>query len=127
MGAFISLACVHETCTVHGYVNKAAKVNIDRLPPREVEGQFIRGQASIVDISLGTTVAEVFDYLGGGMTIPEFLADFPGLAATRIQACFAFGETADLRVATRRLRALATGKTRLHSLVEVKHELGLDA
>jgi predicted DNA-binding protein len=36
-------------------------------------------------------------------------------------------ETEDLRIATRRLRALATGKTRLHSLAEVKHELGIDA
>jgi uncharacterized protein (DUF433 family) len=36
------------------------------------------------------TVADVFDYLGGGMTIAEVLDDFPDLTADNIQACFAF-------------------------------------
>lgn len=36
------------------------------------------------------TVADVFDYLGGGMTIAEILADFPDLTTEDIQACFAF-------------------------------------
>jgi predicted DNA-binding protein len=36
-------------------------------------------------------------------------------------------EAEDLRVATRRLRALAAGKSRLHSAEEVKRELGLGA
>jgi predicted DNA-binding protein len=35
-------------------------------------------------------------------------------------------ETEDLHLATRRLRALATGKSRLHPLAEVKRELGID-
>ena len=35
------------------------------------------------------TVGDVFDYLGGGMTISEVLDDFPDLAADDIQACFA--------------------------------------
>ncbi len=35
-------------------------------------------------------------------------------------------ETEDARVATRRLRALAAGKSRLHPLAEVKRELGID-
>ena len=35
-------------------------------------------------------VADVFDYLGGGMTIAEVLKDFPDLTADDIQACFAF-------------------------------------
>ena len=32
---------VHEICTVHDYVNEAIKVNIGRLPPREVERLFM--------------------------------------------------------------------------------------
>lgn len=36
------------------------------------------------------TVADVFDYLGGGMTVEEVLGDFPDLTAEGIQACFAF-------------------------------------
>jgi uncharacterized protein (DUF433 family) len=35
-------------------------------------------------------VADVFDYLGGGMTIAEVLDDFPDLTADHIQVCFAF-------------------------------------
>ena len=35
-------------------------------------------------------VADVFDYLGGGMTICEVLDDFPDLTADDIQACFGF-------------------------------------
>jgi len=34
-------------------------------------------------------VADVFDYLGGGMNIQEVLDDFPDLTAEDIQACFA--------------------------------------
>jgi uncharacterized protein (DUF433 family) len=36
------------------------------------------------------TVTDVFDYLGGGMTIPEVLDNFPDLTLADIQACFAF-------------------------------------
>ncbi len=36
------------------------------------------------------TVADVFDYLGGGMSVSEVLDDFPDLTADDIQACFAF-------------------------------------
>lgn len=35
-------------------------------------------------------VADVFDYLGGGMTILEVLDDFPDLTAEDIQACFVY-------------------------------------
>jgi len=35
------------------------------------------------------TVGDVFDYLGGGMTVEEVLADFPDLTLQDIQACFA--------------------------------------
>ena len=36
------------------------------------------------------TVADVLDYLGGGMTIPEVLDDFPDLKAEDVQACLSF-------------------------------------
>jgi uncharacterized protein (DUF433 family) len=44
------------------------------------------------------TVADVFDYLGGGMTVPEVLDDFPDLAPEDIQACFAFAADRDRRL-----------------------------
>lgn len=43
-------------------------------------------------------VADVFDYLGGGMTISEILDDFPDLAADDIRACFAFAADRDRRL-----------------------------
>ena len=43
-------------------------------------------------------VADVFDYLGGGMTIPEVLDDFPDLTADDIQACFGFAADRDRRL-----------------------------
>jgi uncharacterized protein (DUF433 family) len=44
------------------------------------------------------TQADVFDYLGGGMSIPEVLDDFPDLTADDIQACFAFAADRDRRL-----------------------------
>jgi len=44
------------------------------------------------------TVGDVFDYLGGGMTIPEVLDDFPDLTADDIRACFAFAADRDRRL-----------------------------
>lgn len=44
------------------------------------------------------TVADVFDYLGGGMTVAEVLEDFPDLFADDIQACFAFAADRDRRL-----------------------------
>lgn len=44
------------------------------------------------------TVADVFDYLGGGMTIAEVLDDFPDLTPEDIQACFAFTADRDRRL-----------------------------
>ena len=43
-------------------------------------------------------VADVFDYLGGGMTVAEVLDDFPDLTADDIQACFAFAADRDRRL-----------------------------
>ena len=36
------------------------------------------------------TVSDVLDYLAGGMTIAEILADFPELTEEDIRACLAF-------------------------------------
>lgn len=44
-------------------------------------------------------VADVFDYLGGGMTVAEILDDFPDLTAEDIQACFAFAGDRDRQLA----------------------------
>ncbi len=44
------------------------------------------------------TVGDVFDYLGGGMTIAEVLEDFPSLSPEDIQACLAFAADRDRRV-----------------------------
>ena len=43
-------------------------------------------------------VADIFDYLGGGMSIAEILADFPDLTAEDIQARFAFAADRDRRL-----------------------------
>lgn len=43
-------------------------------------------------------VADVFDYLGGGMSIAEILDDFPDLTAEDIQACFSFAADRDRRL-----------------------------
>ena len=43
-------------------------------------------------------VADVFDYLGGGMTILEVLDDFPALTPDDVQACFAFAADRDRRL-----------------------------
>lgn len=45
------------------------------------------------------TVADVFNYIGGGMTIAEVLEDFPDFTAADIQACFAFAADRDRRLA----------------------------
>jgi uncharacterized protein (DUF433 family) len=44
------------------------------------------------------TVADVLDYLAGGMSIPEILADFPELTEETIRACFAFAADRERRL-----------------------------
>ena len=44
------------------------------------------------------TVVDIFDYLGGGMTVPEILEDFPDISAEDIRACFAFAADRDRRL-----------------------------
>ncbi len=36
------------------------------------------------------TVRDILEYLAGGMTVPELLADFPELTADDVRACLAF-------------------------------------
>ncbi len=43
-------------------------------------------------------VADVLDYLGGGMTPPEILDDFPDLTAEDIQACLTFAAERERRL-----------------------------
>ena len=43
-------------------------------------------------------VADVLDYLGGGMTIAEILDDFPDLKAEDIQACLTFAAERERRL-----------------------------
>jgi uncharacterized protein (DUF433 family) len=44
------------------------------------------------------TVTDIFDYLGGGMSVAEVLDDFPDLTAKDVQACFAFAADRDRRL-----------------------------
>jgi len=46
------------------------------------------GKACIRDLRI--TVYDVLDYLAGGMTHEEILADFPDLTEEDIRACLAF-------------------------------------
>ena len=46
------------------------------------------------------TVTDVLEYLAGGMTEEEILADFPDLTAEDIRACFAFAADRERRLAT---------------------------
>lgn len=46
------------------------------------------GKPCIVNTRI--SVSDVFNYLGGGMSIEEVLDDFPDLRIVDIQACFAF-------------------------------------
>jgi uncharacterized protein (DUF433 family) len=43
-------------------------------------------------------VADIFDYLGGGMSIPQLLDDFPDLTEEDIRACFAYAADRDRRL-----------------------------
>lgn len=43
-------------------------------------------------------VADVLDYLGGGMSVAEVLEDFPDLSAEDIQACFSFAADRERRM-----------------------------
>ena len=44
------------------------------------------------------TVADILDYLGGGMSVKEVLEDFPDLTEEDIRACFAYAADRDRRM-----------------------------
>lgn len=46
---------------------------------------------------LRITVYDILEYLAGGMTVDEVLADFPDLTLDDIQACFAFAADRERR------------------------------
>ncbi|MBI5768789.1 MAG: DUF433 domain-containing protein [Verrucomicrobia bacterium] len=48
---------------------------------------------------LRITVTDVLEYLAGGMTILEILADFPELTEEDIRACLAFAADRERRLA----------------------------
>jgi uncharacterized protein (DUF433 family) len=54
------------------------------------------GKPCIVNTRIA--VSDVFDYLGGGMSVEEVLDDFPDLTLADIQACFAFAADRDRRL-----------------------------
>lgn len=43
-------------------------------------------------------VADVLDYLGGGMTVAEIVDDFPDLTAEDVQACLSFAADRERRL-----------------------------
>jgi uncharacterized protein (DUF433 family) len=45
------------------------------------------------------TVVDVLEYLAGGMSIPEILADFPELTEEDIRACLAFAADRERKLA----------------------------
>ena len=44
------------------------------------------------------TVRDVLEYLAGGMTVDELLADFPELTAEDVRACLAFAADRERRL-----------------------------
>lgn len=48
--------------------------------------------------NLRITVSDVLDYLAGGMTTEEVLADFPDLTVEDIRACLAFAADRERRL-----------------------------
>jgi uncharacterized protein (DUF433 family) len=46
------------------------------------------------------TVTDVLEYLAGGMTQEELLAEFPDLTAENIRACLAFADDRERKLAT---------------------------
>lgn len=54
------------------------------------------GKACIRDLRI--TVYDVLDYLAGGMTHEQILADFPDLTEEDIRACLAYAADAERRL-----------------------------
>ncbi len=50
---------------------------------------------------LRITVQDVIEYLAGGMTPEQIVADFPDLTVTDVRACLAFAADRERRIRTR--------------------------
>jgi hypothetical protein len=59
MGGVNQLAGVHYLCTVHVIVNNANTMNIDRMPPREVEGLFIARFRELISEAIPKSEVEI--------------------------------------------------------------------
>jgi uncharacterized protein (DUF433 family) len=71
-------------------VNAMDYTHIITIEPGKRSGQpCIRG--------MRITVRDVLEYLAGGMTVAELLAEFPELTADDVRACYAFA-AAQLRL-----------------------------
>jgi uncharacterized protein (DUF433 family) len=75
----------HTVTKMEVHVDYSQIITID--PERRSGKPCIRG--------LRITVYDVLDYLAGGMTHEEILADFPDLTETDIRACLAFAADAE--------------------------------
>jgi len=68
----------------HGAVLDAALLDRTTVDPKICGGRpCIRGQRIWVSL--------VLDLLAGGMTVPELLAEYPGLEEADVRACIAYG------------------------------------
>lgn len=56
------------------------------------------GKPCVRDLRI--TVSDVLDYLAGGMSVEELLADFPDLNVDDIRACLAFAADRERRLFT---------------------------
>jgi uncharacterized protein (DUF433 family) len=61
-----------------------------------IDSNIRSGKACIMGTRI--SVSDVFDYLGGGMSIEEVLDDFPDLTLDDIQACFAYAADRDRKL-----------------------------
>lgn len=75
----------------HGTLNDMDYSTIITIEPGKRSGQpCIRG--------MRITVQDVLEYLAGGMTPEEVLADFPELTAEDLRACLAFAADRERRL-----------------------------
>jgi uncharacterized protein (DUF433 family) len=61
-----------------------------------IEPEMRTGQPCIRGLRF--TVRDVLEYLAGGMSVDEILADFPDLSAEDIRACLAFAADRERRL-----------------------------
>ncbi len=84
-----------KDCVDHAYVNKYSSY-MDYSKYITIEPDKRSGQPCIRGLRM--TVRDVLEYLAGGMTVEQILADFPNLTAEDIQACLAFAADRERRL-----------------------------